>query len=112
MTTGVLAATFAQSLASHSRCFSPQPQTPGTGLFSGMNQSRRCWGVSLASVQKSGTRIEFMPMKCTPLWSNDQVSSPKAPFQAAPMSRYQSCSPGIERIGAFSLDRIALPLTI
>ena len=32
----------------------------------------------------------------TPLWSNIHGDSPKCPFQASPMSRYQSCSPGMK----------------
>ena len=112
MTTGMSAGTLARSLARKSRPMSATPHTPGTGLFSGMNQSRRCAGVSLAAVQKSGVRMAFMPTKWMPLWSNDQVSAPKADFQAAPMSRYQSCSPGIDLIGAFSLLRMRLPLAI
>jgi hypothetical protein len=69
----------------------------------------RSFGVRPAPVQKSSTRMEFIPMKWTPLWSKDQVSSPNRPRQASPMSTYQSCSPGMIFIGTLSFDRIFCP---
>ena len=56
----------------------------------------RSLGLIFLEVQKSGARLTVSsPMKRTPLWSKVQGAAPNILFQVAPMSRYQSCSPGM-----------------
>ena len=57
----------------------------------------RSFGVIFLAVQKSAARLTVSrPTKRTPLWSKLHGDWPKSPSHLAPMSRYQSCSPGMK----------------
>ncbi|MCY1244383.1 hypothetical protein D9M72_574540 [compost metagenome] len=63
----------------------------------------RSFGVILRAVQKSGAPATvFRPITRTPLWSKVQGVLPKVLFQVDPMSRYQSCSPGMKTLRTFT----------
>src|SRR5437870_355969 len=70
----------------------------------------RSLGVIFLAVQESGPRLTVSsPTKRTPLWSKVQFGGPKSCCHLAPMSRYQSCSPGIKTFRIFTSLRMSLP---
>ena len=64
----------------------------------------------LRAVQKSAARLTVSrPMKRTPLWSKVQGEPPNSSVHVLPMSRYQSCSPGMKYFLIWSSLMISLP---
>jgi hypothetical protein len=70
----------------------------------------RSFGVIFLAVQKSAARLTVSrPTKRTPLWSKLHGDLPKRPSHLAPMSRYQSCSPGMKTFLMVMSFRMSAP---